>query len=65
MYRYDIFFADKWISYYGRIFGYEHVYLFVDGTDQKLPKKALKINWGQVKRIPGDAEKMRGGRKII
>ena len=48
MYRDDIFFADKWISYYGKIFGYEHIYLFVDGTDQILPKKAFKINSSQI-----------------
>ena len=41
MYRDDIFFADKWISYYGKIFGYEHIYLFVDGTDQIMQKKQL------------------------
>ena len=33
-----------WISYYGKIFGYEHIYLFVDGIDQELPKEASKIN---------------------
>ena len=44
MFRNDIFFANKWISYYGKNFGYEHIYLFVDGKDQKLPKEASKIN---------------------
>ena len=26
MFRNDIFFANKWISYYGKNFGYEHIY---------------------------------------
>lgn len=51
MYRDDIFFADKWISYYGKIFGYEHIYLFVDGTDQILPKKAFKINCFKIQHL--------------
>ena len=51
MYRDDIFFADKWISYYGKIFGYEHIYLFVDGTDQKLPKEASKINCFKIQHL--------------
>lgn len=51
MFRDDIFFADKWISYYGKIFGYEHIYLFVDGTDQKLPKEASKINCFKIQHL--------------
>jgi len=34
MVRNDSFFADKWITYYGSQFGYENLYLFVDGMDR-------------------------------
>ena len=44
MVRNDSFFADKWITYYGSQFGYDNLYLFVDGMDQKLPSLSKKIN---------------------
>ena len=44
MVRNDAFFADKWIEYYGTQFGFKNLYLFIDGLDQDLPKKANKIN---------------------
>ena len=34
MVRNDSFFADKWITYNGSQFGYDNLYLFVDGMDQ-------------------------------
>jgi len=59
MVRNDSFFADKWITYYGSQFGYDNLYLFVDGMDQKLPSLSKKINCFQVphieyKRAKGD-----------
>tara|TARA_S200000501_G_C20781678_1_gene725336 strand:- start:5 stop:841 length:837 start_codon:yes stop_codon:yes gene_type:complete len=48
MVRNDSFFADKWISYYGAHFGYQNLYLFIDGIDQPLPEKASKINCFQI-----------------
>ena len=48
MVRNDSFFADKWISYYGAQFGYQNLYLFIDGIDQPLPEKASKINCFQI-----------------
>ena len=48
MVRNDTIFADKWISYYGAQLGFEHLYLFVDGMDQPLPKGAEKINCFQI-----------------
>ena len=48
MVRNDNFFADKWISYYGSQFGYENIYLFIDGMDQDLPKEADKINYFKI-----------------
>ncbi len=62
MVRNDSFFANKWISYYGAQFGYENLYLFIDGMDQTLPKKASKINCFQIphqnlKRAEGDRKR--------
>ena len=48
MVRNDSFFANKWISYYGAQFGYQNLYLFIDGIDQPLPEKASKINCFQI-----------------
>ena len=48
MVRNDSFFADKWISYYGKHLGFENLYLFIDGMDQPLPKQASKINCFQI-----------------
>ena len=62
MVRNDVFFADKWISYYGTQFGYENLYLIIDGIDQPLPKEASKINCFQIphqnlKRAKGDRKR--------
>ena len=48
MVRNDSFFTEKWISYYGKHLGFEHLYLFLDGMDQKVPEAALKINYFQI-----------------
>lgn len=48
MVRGDSFFTEKWISYYGSHLGFEHLYLFIDGMDQKVPKAASKINCYQI-----------------
>ena len=48
MVRNDSFFANKWISYYGAQFGFQNLYLFIDGMDQPLPEKASKINCFQI-----------------
>ena len=37
-------FASKWIQYYGAQFGFNNLYLFIDGMDQKLPELAAEIN---------------------
>ena len=59
MVRNDSFFADKWISYYGKQLGFKNLYLFIDGLDQPLPKQAQKINCKPIvhrpmKRVQGD-----------
>jgi len=49
MARNDKIFIPKWIRYYGREFGFENLYLILDGHDQKTPENADKIN---VIRVP-------------
>jgi hypothetical protein len=44
MARNDDFFIPKWISYYGRQFGYENLFLILDGLDQLLPGEHERIN---------------------
>lgn len=44
MARNDDFFVEKWIDYYGKTLGEQHLYLILDGTDQVLPVKNDKIN---------------------
>ena len=48
MVRSDTFFADKWITYYGSQFGFENLYLFIDGFDKKFPSLAKKVNCYQI-----------------
>jgi len=43
MVRNDSFFTEKWISYYGKHLGFEHLYLFLDGMDQKVPRTLHRI----------------------
>ena len=38
MARNDEFFLSRWIEYYGRQFGTENLYIYLDGDDQKIPK---------------------------
>ncbi len=64
MVRNDSFFTEKWISYYGKHLGFEHLYLFIDGMDQKVPEAALKINYFQIphkeeRRAQGDRNRAR------
>ena len=36
MVRNDDFYLEKWVEYYGRQLGKENLYIFFDGTDQKI-----------------------------
>jgi len=45
MVRNDNFFISKWIDYYGQIFGFNNLFLILDGFDQPSPEKAEKINF--------------------
>ena len=40
MARNDEFFLSRWIEYYGREFGTENLYIYLDGTDQTIPENA-------------------------
>lgn len=51
MARNDDFFLSRWIDYYGRHLGEEHLYVFLDGEDQPIPKNAGKANVKREKRI--------------
>ncbi len=44
MARNDEFFVEKWIEYYGKQLGVQHLYLILDGADQVLPEKHESIN---------------------
>jgi len=44
MERNDEFFLSRWVDYYGKNFGIENLYIFIDGTDQKIPKNASKAH---------------------
>ncbi|KGN97483.1 hypothetical protein HQ36_06185 [Porphyromonas gingivicanis] len=44
MARNDLFFLERWIAYYGRELGEEHLYIYLDGEDQLLPSNMGKAN---------------------
>ena len=44
MARNDEFFLSRWIEYYGAQFGDENLYIYLDGTDQKVPKNTGNAN---------------------
>ena len=49
MARNDDFFLQRWIKYYGEEIGYENLYIYLDGEDQKIPVNAGKSH---VKKLP-------------
>ncbi len=44
MARNDEFFLNRWVKYYGSIFGEENLYIYLDGLDQIPPKEAGAAN---------------------
>ena len=44
MARNDEFFLTRWIKYYSEMIGTENLYIYLDGTDQKIPKNAGTAN---------------------
>lgn len=49
MARNDEFFLQRWIKYYGDEIGTENLYIYLDGTDQKIPKNAGAAH---IKKLP-------------
>ena len=62
MARNDENFLNKWVSYYGKEFGEENLYIFLDGVDQSVPAKAGKSNLTKVPKIDGQVVKAEKGR---
>ena len=59
MVRNDDFFLHRWLEYYGDQFGSENLYIYLDGTDQPVPKNAgaahiEKIPHTDLSRAAGD-----------
>lgn len=59
MARNDNFFLTRWIKYYGNEIGYENLYIYLDGTDQKIPQNAgaahiTKLPHTDMSRTTGD-----------
>jgi len=44
MARNDDFFLGRWIAYYGSQFGKENLYIYLDGSDQKIPRNSENVN---------------------
>lgn len=44
MARNDEFFLNRWVQYYGSLFGEENLYIYLDGLDQQPPKEAGNAN---------------------
>jgi len=62
MARNDDFFLNRWVEYYGKQFGEENLYIYLDGLDQKAPSGAGKANVEIVEKQGNyvvDAEKKR------
>lgn len=60
MARNDQFFIPKWIDYYGSQFGYENLFLVLDGHDQDFPFGEEQVN---VIRIPREKQSRSRGDK--
>ena len=60
MSRNDEFFLNRWIKYYGQQFGEQNLYIYLDGTEQKIPSCAGKAN---IKHIPHKEEPVQQGDK--
>jgi hypothetical protein len=53
MARNDEFFLNRWVQYYGKQFGEENLYIYLDGLDQKVPAFAAKTNIKVLPRTKG------------
>lgn len=62
MARNDEFFLNRWVRYYGKQFGEDNLYIYLDGLDQQRPAEAGKANVTMVEKQGikvVDAEKRR------
>lgn len=62
MVRNDDFYLRKWTAYYGAELGEENLYIFLDGTDQKIPDWCPKAHITAVEKIPGQVVEAEKGR---
>lgn len=62
MVRNDDFFLKKWVEYYGRELGKENLYIFFDGTDQKIAAWCEGTHAVAVEKIPGKVVEAEKGR---
>lgn len=62
MVRNDSFFLERWVDYYARQLGTEHVYVLLDGHDQPAPAKALPENVFYYEHIEGNVAHADRGR---
>lgn len=59
MARNDLFFLTRWIEYYGKELGKEHLYILLDGEEQETPPNAgtahiQKLPHRELSRVQGD-----------
>jgi hypothetical protein len=52
MARNDEFFLSRWIAYYGSQFGFDNLYIYLDGLDQKAPTNAHSVNIEKLEHKP-------------
>ena len=62
MVRNDDFYLRRWVEYYGRELGKENLYIFFDGTDQKIADFCAGTNVRAVEKIPGQVVAAEKGR---
>lgn len=62
MVRNDDFYLRRWVEYYGRELGKENLYIYFDGTDQKVPDFCEGANVKSVEKIPGQVVVAEKGR---
>ena len=62
MVRNDDFYLRRWVEYYGRELGRENLYIFFDGTDQKIADFCDGTNVKAVEKIPGQVVAAEKGR---
>ncbi len=65
MVRNDDFYLRRWVEYYGRELGKENLYIFFDGTDQKIADFCAGTNVKAVEKIPGQVVAAEKGRLAL